>query len=213
MAGKTAHDDAGRALHARLLAGDVTASSDLAAAYLEPLVTWLLRHNPTLDPHLCETAADDAILALIANPSGYTPQKMGLQAYLRMSASGDLKNALRREARHGRGRARLDAVELSPELGKYVQDAGADPARIVEGREAVIELIDRRRRVPRAVRALLTDAERRALALLLEGERRTAMYAAALDIADLTPAEQRREVKRVKDRLKKRLTRSGDADG
>ena len=45
------------------------------------------------------------------------------------------------------------------------------------------------------------------------GERKTAAYALALGIADRPAAEQRREVKRVKDRLQKRLERAGDKGG
>src|SRR5579872_4918993 len=123
-----ASDEMGRSLHARLLAGEPDAQSDLAVAYLDSLAGWLIARNPRLDPDCCETAAEDAILALIKNPHTYDPARCPLESYLRMSAGGDLKNLLQKERRHSLRRADLAAVELSHDLGKYVQDADADPA-------------------------------------------------------------------------------------
>jgi hypothetical protein len=54
-----------------------------------------------------------------------------------------------------------------------------------------------------------TEVDRRVLRLMVDGERRTAVFAAVLGL-DGQPAEaQRREVKRAKDRIKKRLERAG----
>jgi hypothetical protein len=50
--------------------------------------------------------------------------------------------------------------------------------------------------------------ERIALEMWLEGERNTAPLAVALGLAHLSPSNQRREVKRFKDRLRKRLERA-----
>lgn len=56
--------------------------------------------------------------------------------------------------------------------------------------------------------AELSDADRAVLALMREGERATAKFAAALGLAG-PPAEQAAEVKRVKDRIIARLKRAG----
>ena len=48
--------------------------------------------------------------------------------------------------------------------------------------------------------------------LMGEGERRTAVFARALGLEDRPPGEQEREVKRVKDRIKKRMQRAGGRD-
>jgi hypothetical protein len=53
-----------------------------------------------------------------------------------------------------------------------------------------------------------TDVEARVVELMLRGERKTQVYAEAYGIADLSPDEQRRIVKQVKDKLKKRLLRA-----
>ena len=203
-----------RDLHRRLLADDPVAPADFAEAALEPLIAYLIKRNPGLDPHLRQTAAEDAILALIRRPESYDPRRGAFIGYLYRSAQGDLQNGLARERRHAERRADLEAVELSPMLRKYVQDTGADPARIVQAREELGEMIaEARAQVPDVVRAGLSDGEARALALLRQGERKTEVFAAALGIAHLAVAEQRREVKRVKDRVQKRIERSGGGDG
>jgi biopolymer transport protein ExbD len=47
------------------------------------------------------------------------------------------------------------------------------------------------------------------LELMLDGERQTSVYVEILEIGHLSLEEREREVKKVKDRLKKRLERAG----
>ena len=201
--------DQALALHQRLLAEDPVAPSDLAVIYLDWLATWLTRRNPRLQEHFCNEAAANAILDLIKRPWSYDPAKAGLDAYLRMSAAGDLKNLLRAERRHSERRADWDTVELSPDVGKYLWDEDSDPARILDRREDNME--HEAALAPRmaAAREGLSEGEAAALELLRQGERKTARYAAVLNITHLPVAEQERQVKRVKDKLKKRLERAG----
>jgi hypothetical protein len=56
--------------------------------------------------------------------------------------------------------------------------------------------------------ASFDDEECRALDLMREGERATTAFAGPLGLSDLPPGEQAARVKRVKDRVKKRLTRA-----
>lgn len=204
--------DEALALHRRLLEGDPVASSDVAVAYLEPLARWLFRLNPRAERSECDTAAEDAILSWLKRPGAYDPVKMPLEAYLRMAAKRDLQNARHSERRHADRRADWGAVELSPTMGKHLMDVEADPARIVELQEMVGEIVRKRPRMPAEVLAGLTPGEVQALGLIECGERRTALYAVALGLAHLAPDQQRAEVKRVKDRLKVRLKRSGVSD-
>lgn len=211
---ETWSEEHARDLHRRLLASDPVAPAEFAEAALEPLIANLALRNPGLDPHLRQTAAEDAILALIKRPGAYDPLRGALLPYMHRSAQGDLLNALARERRHAARQADLDAVELSPGLRKYVQDSGADPAQIAQSREEIGEMIAQARtQVPDTVRAALTAGEARALALMRQGERKTEVFAAALGISHLAEADQRREVKRVKDRVQKRIERAGGGDG
>lgn len=200
--------DEGMKLIAALVAGDPVAPSDLAVAYLPPLSRRLARLNPRLDASQCDTAAEDAILDLIKRPRAYDPARMPLQAYLQMAAKRDLQNVQRAEARHAGRRAEWGAVELSRSRGNQLMDAEADPARIVELKEMIGEIVRKRPRMPAAALAGLTPGEVQALGLLECGERRTELWSAALGLSHLPLRQQRAEVKRVKDRLKKRLLRA-----
>ena len=191
-----------RALHARLLRDDPTATHELLAHYLDPLADWLERQNPRLgDPHHYTTAAIEALLALLKNPRSYDPARRSLWGYLRMSAQGDLLNLLRSERRHGSRRAPLEAVELSPLAGNSEWAGLDDPAQLADDDESAA--------TPAPVVAGLTPQEERVLALMHAGERKTIAYALALGMAELPADERRRAVKRVKDRLQKRLLRGG----
>src|SRR5262245_11491305 len=106
-------------IYQRLRERDPTAPDDLASALLQPLACWLAEHNPTIPEEFIHEAAEDAVLALIRNPSSYRPEVGGLESYLRMSAQGDLRNLLRREARHRTRRESWAVVELSDRAGNY----------------------------------------------------------------------------------------------
>lgn len=192
-------------IHTRLCADDPVASSDLAIAYLEPLAAWLRRTNPSLDPHLGDQAAEDAILSLIGKPRSFDPAKSPLDVYLRMSAKGDLRNALERERRHSSRRADLADVELRGAVGNLMQ-VERDPARIVEQESEWRDA--REQSIPTAVEQALTPEERRVLSLMLDRERRTEVYARALGISAQPDGEQRQAVKRIKDRIKRRIKRA-----
>jgi DNA-directed RNA polymerase specialized sigma24 family protein len=192
-------------LHQRLLARDPTARADLATAYLVPLVVWLHETNPAVPVDLCEEAAGDALLALMRNPASYAPALQALEAYLRMSARGDLLNALRKERKHHQGRVALDSVELSPQAGKYLgrDDDPSLPLRLAEEVRAVTDS------VPDSLRSKLSGPDLRALELILRRVRDPAAYAEVWGLLHLSTKEQSREVKKRKDRLKVMLKRAG----
>lgn len=198
------------AVHQRLLVEDTLAPSDLAVAYLDPLAGWLRDRSPRSESGQCDSAAEDALLALIKNPSAYHPERGTLAGYLTMAAWRDLQNIQRSEQRHANHRADWGAVELSSTQGKYLQDVDMDPARIVERQEQIKEMA--RERLPAAVGAGLSPTELAVVGLMQSGERHTASYAQLLGLAQLSAEEQRRVVKRVKDRLKVRIKRGRTSD-
>ncbi len=178
-------------VHRRLCAGSRTATAELCAAYLPYLLAWLERVEPRADPHLRTQAAEDALLKLAQVPWSYRPERGGLATYLRMSARCDLSNAERSERRHHRLRISLAIVEDSPQAGKYLGREDAAPIEPIPALQG------------------LDEKERRVLELIAEGERRTEAFAAVLELSNLSPAEQFGEVKRAKDRIKKRARRAG----
>lgn len=192
-------DDGGRALHARLLRGEPTAPSDLATVYLQPLVDWLHRTFRREDEALLETVAIELILKVGRAPDRYDPDRSALSAYLRMAARRDVQNALQRERRRTARQISLDDVELSAPARNREWASASDPA------DAVIEAFDRERLL--ALREHFSAQDWEVVLLRIERERRTERYAAVLGLRDRPPIEQEREVKRVKDRVMKRLRR------
>jgi hypothetical protein len=190
-------------LHRRLLEHDPLAPADFAVALLKPLIAWLKTTNPSVDRMACEEAADEAIIHFLNNPTKYDPQRLGLEAFLRMAARRDLQNLLRKERRHQQSRRDWNVVEQASAEGKYLErdDDPSLPLQIEEARQRLAS--------PEAVWQHLTDAERCVWKTMEQGERRNSVYAAILGITHLPDAEQRRQVKRVKDRLKKRKQRAG----
>jgi hypothetical protein len=184
-----------RLLHQRLLAGDPVAPADFAERYLTALSGWLRRRFPTFDPHLLESAAADALFRLAREPGRYDPGRGGLFAYLRMDARGDVLNAHQAEQRRVQRVVALESVELRPEWRNLRQEERFDRAE--EDDAAFLEQLHRQ----------VDSADQAALGLWLEGERRSEPFAAALGLTGLTLDEQRREVKRWKDRMGKRLRR------
>ncbi len=193
------------ALHQRLLAQDPTASNDLADAYLETLVIWLGETDAHAPEDARIEAAEDAILSLIRNPESYSPELQTLEVYLRMSARGDLRNLLSKEQRCRQHQTPWNRVEHLPDAGKYLgrNDDPALPLRLAEERQSITAA------VPDSVRRCLSETDQRALELILQKERRTSAYAELYGLLHLPAKEQRSEVKRHKDRLKKILNRAG----
>lgn len=187
-------------LHQRLLAGDLTASAEIAELYLPSLVEYMkARFKRVKDPHLVEMAAIDAMWNYLRRPQQYDPAKMRLESYLRMAARYDLLNLLakhNKEALKGRQVVELDAPGAEHEI-KYE----AKP-RVKEQVEILASPIWQR------LRELLPNpADLEIVLLMMEDVHETKEYAAVLGITHLSSKEQAQEVKRHKDRIKKRLQR------
>jgi len=162
----------------------------------------LRRSNPAAEDHDIRTAAIDVILAVISRPEQVDLDRGTLGGYLRMAARRDLQNLQERVSRRRSRESSIEIVELPVVernmLRGITNDPTADDAIARTDPPAVD--VD-----PSVVRAA-TDED--VLKAMLDGERRTAVYAEILGIADLDLASQRTEVKKVKDRLKLRLRRT-----
>lgn len=188
-----------RAIHERLLAADPTAPAELAEVILGPLKQALVARNPRIgDQTLLDDAVADALIDYIKKPERFDPDKAGLFGYLEMAAQADLKNALAKRRRRRTWETPLDEVEVDTLRGKKEAN-GTD---IVDALEA--------ERIRRLLDEHFTDPkDRQMVDLIIDKERSTQAFAAILGIEGLPVDEQRRQVKRHKDRIKKRLKQLG----
>jgi RNA polymerase sigma-70 factor (ECF subfamily) len=194
----------GMILHQRLCAEDVTAPADVCDAYLEPLLAWLGSVASHVEAEARQSAVHDTVVDYVKHPRRYNPRCADLGVYLRMAARRDLYNLRRREERHQRRRISWEFVEEGEVPGNIQGREAEVLARLTEEEERV-----RQECCVRRVRASCTEKERAALDLLLAGVHCLHAYAEALGLAERPKEEQEREVKRVKDRLMKRLIREG----
>ena len=185
-------------IHNRLLDEDPLATYDMFDAAV-PLIERHLKFRfpslaPGIDRDIYTLAAYQALTDYFKSPNNYDPQKRGLKGYLEMIAYRDMQNLLQKEYRRIKRTASLDvALHLSD--GNNLS-------------ESVIDDIEAKRVFDEWTRDL-TPPDRNLLSLMVDGERSTEAAAQALDITHLPTAERAREVKKAKDRLKKRLQRRG----
>lgn len=189
-----------RQLHERLLQKEETASAELCCHFLEPLIQHFKRIFPDValrDETLICDAVTDALLNYIDNPSQYDPQRRSLEGYLKMSAEGDLKNALDKEKRR-QEHFEKKSVELSLISRKGIMKGESTPEQQIVTKEIQEQL---QRIFPEKSDQGLADA-------ILSGVRETSHYAEILGITHLPEHEQRIQVKRAKDRIKVKLNRT-----
>jgi RNA polymerase sigma-70 factor (ECF subfamily) len=184
-----------REIHERMLNGDATASAELVESALKPLVRNLRKRYPgRVESDMVADAVTDALMGYLRDPMLFDRSKRGLFGFLLMAADGDLRNALAKRRRRLWKEAPLDEVELERVAGKGSEE-GITP-------EERIDLATVREKIARR----FTDPiDRQVVELVLDGVRSTEAYAIVLGLRGLREIVQRKEVKRHKDRIKKRL--------
>lgn len=199
-------DAEGLRLHQALSLPVATAPYDFARFYLPHLTAWLQTTNPRACADLCEEAAVETIYSLLHAPARFDPSKgKALLSFLRMSARCDLRNLLRRETRHQHEPLDENSVAFASSAGKY-------SGKVKGPLQLLCELEDEqeRQQLLEKVRAISNQTEQAVLDLMVAGIRNTDVYAEVLAIAHLLPRERRKQVKRVKDRINKRIERLRD---
>lgn len=205
----------GHVLYQRLRDGEINASADIANAYYDSLCSWIEGIKRGLDAHYYQMAVDDALIDLFQRPDTYNPMKGTLERFLKVASKNRLRNILRSERRHGDRRAPIEAVEHDELIVNVRQgNAEEDPAEIFERREQeealLVQWSSQRSAtaLPDSVTDSLTSVERKVLELHLRHERKTAVFAQVMGITNLPPEEQKAHVKRLRDKLDKRLRRA-----
>lgn len=195
-------------LHQRLLSdSSPTVTSEIAVEFLQPIAKSLTREFPQVsDPHLIETAAEDALLFYFANAAQFNPALSSLYTYLRMRARGYLLNSLgRRQGSQGGEKV----VELTGSETVYeieAQDECDAETGLIRS-ESDAEIMQKLSGI------ISNPIDFRVLTLMLENVRETSAFAAALGITDRSLDEQTKLVKRCKDRIKKAVQRKMNIKG
>lgn len=186
-------------LHKRLLSFDPVATEELFTIAAPELEKHLRLTFPSLapgvDPDIYLSAVYETLTDYFKSPEKYDPAKSGIMTYLRLACRRDMQNLLAKESRHASGRISLESVEFSLSDGNDVSDAVADS---LDSQRLVADLTGG-----------MTSEERAVFSLMMEGERSTRVAAEAMNIGHLALEEQAKRVKRVKDRIKKRMRRRG----
>ena len=192
-----------RQLHTRLLQLDPVAPADFAEAFLGELVRRLRAKAVSgYEETVIQDAATDALMDYVQHPSKYNPRKSALLTYLTMAAYRDLLNMIAKEQRRRRREVPLQVVEETLNDRNNIVEPGDQVLNGMTETEKA-ELLS-------MINETFPDScDRAFLALMMDGERRTTMFSDVLGIQSLSLDEQRKIVKRHKDRITKRLRRLG----
>jgi hypothetical protein len=194
--------------HQRRLDGDPVASADLYELLLDPLVRALRRRWPdAFWAEAVEDAAVDALVQHIRAPERYDPGRASLLGWLVWQANADLINVYRSPQRRFERN-----VEIQSPLRNDTEDAEQSLDMVGGASDRYPTLEDSG--MWARIRVAFPDRRERELIwrCWVEGERSTEVAAAVLRLTSLPVAEQERQVKNVKDRIKKKLQRMGLAD-
>lgn len=191
--------------HQRILAADPIAFAELCEVALPMLSLFLQAQFPQQNPHLCDTTAVDCLLAYRGRPQQYDPDKLALFAYLRMAVRRDMLNAIDSRQRRTRHLTDIDHPDMQTQLA--VESEMSETMVLDDWLVEYTQLS--RTEIQNRVAELMTDEELQALWLMLDGVRDSDRYVQVLGITHLDKPAQRRAVKQVKDRIKKRLRRLG----
>lgn len=189
----------------RLLRNYPTAFAELCERALPHLVSFLRDQFPQQDSHNLDMIVIDTLLNFRKELEKYDPEKITLFAFLRMAVRGDMLNLIDKNRRQEQRLVDLDDPAIENSLPQ---------ADSVEAHFELDEWLQQhtdlsRQELLEALANELDNTDREILLLMLEGVRATTEYAEVMGIGYQDEVDQRREVKRAKDRIIKKLQRFG----
>ena len=190
--------------------GDPVAQSRLAEA-IYPHLVWLLgiKYKVNIDDDWIHEAASEAVIKFLKKPETYDPEKKGLLSYLERAAKWRLDDIIERNNTY---RKRFISSE-SPKIIEFRQNV-----EVLDGL-SVLEIKEEfeKRKTNNAEPDLTgilpqlfeNEIDVRMAELICAKVRSTTQYVAVLNISGESAEEQKRIVKRHKDRIKLKLKRAG----
>jgi hypothetical protein len=189
-----------RSLHERVLREDVSAVNKLAGELLATLRDLLRRRFPHSPEDFLNDAVEDAILDYLKHPERFDLSRgVPLECFLRLPATRNLANLhrsharrLNRESAYAEESARCAATRIGQEQRAERTKANMTLDQVTL-RQAALDVTE--------------SNEVAAVMVWLDAPRATARLAQALGMCHCSVPQQRRAVKRFKDRMFKRLRR------
>ena len=179
-------------LHSLVLAGDEEAFEALAGALLTRLPYALRRHCHGLSHDLLAQAVEDALLEYLARPDRYDPSR-GVRLYSFLYSAA-LRNAL--NLAQSEKRRRYKDMKLHVDASH--QDAVVNADNLVRNRSELLRL---------AVSRLPDRKERKYFIAWLRGRPVTQQLLVDLGFSELPIVEQRHALKKLRERILRRLAR------
>ncbi len=188
------------ALHARLVAGDPTASRELVHTGAPRIVSALRRRYGYLPREDLEDSANDALLYLLADPTQYHPERGSLLNFLTTVALHKLTDRVRKAYRR-----REIPVGGIVELEQCAANNPVEsPSQLGHAPRCTQE-------IEALLAEVLPDArDRRVWEIVCAGRAAISEMAAVLDLGHLPLKEQQMQVKRHRDRVVRRVRRRRD---
>jgi hypothetical protein len=176
-------------LHELVIDGDQSALQQLFQS-APRVLRWRLRHAyPKVADSLIDDGIEEALVEYALRPAGFDSSRgVPLDRVLYHRAWRNVANLLMSDQKR---RTR----EMYYAQAAIVAMSSGKPVRAAQGQTTLL------------LGLVADDSERDALRLWLEGERRTTPLASILGVAALSLSEQRRTVKRFKDRIRNRVKR------
>ncbi len=194
-------------VYRRLLTQEPDAPNDFIELLLDPLIEALGSRFP--DVSLSEMVSDvviDALLKFVQTPERYQPERGDLWNYLLLDVQGDMRNALSKKVRRQNKEIVFDPVAHDlPDGNINIEE---EVMQRLEG-SSLLEEVSAQTILKRFQSEITDPRDWQVLLLMFDGERSTSAFATILEIDHLPMDEQRRLVKRTKDRLRQRLKRYG----
>jgi RNA polymerase sigma-70 factor (ECF subfamily) len=185
-------------LHARVIDGDLTALEAIAKDVLPRLRCHLHCAFRHIDDDVLQDAAEDAVMDYARSPQRFDAScHESLDRCLYRAAWRNVADSLDADVKRRRREARYATETASQDRTPEVEPSGNIDADLTR----------------RILDFAINDAEREALRCWLTGEHGADRLAQALGVDFLPILEQRRTVKRFKDRILKRIARHASVTG
>ncbi len=188
-------------LHAQLLAGDTHAANLIAEFLLAKLIRKVHAYFRSRDTQLVSDAVTDALLDYINKPHNFDASHgKGLGSFLLQEAQWRLETLQRSERRRVRRQQEFSAA-CQFEMESVLSAENSQCDRLLNTDAPLEELL------AQCAQAFLSPTDHAIIELMARGTRKTEDFASVMGLRHLESDARRKEVKRAKDRISKRLQR------